>query len=297
MLLVWAVLPCRRAVAWHSDFFSFVAKIYILSKLLYILIFYTFYDIIFTNYRGEASMIDIHCHLIPNIDDGAESIEEACEMLSLAYDAGTLAMVATPHYYNSSQCSVDSSRAMVCEAYRRLKEEVARRRLPINIYLGAEQFGINDMLGLVAANEIITINSSKYVLIEFDFCDDIRRVNYCLTQLIKSGYVPIVAHPERYEFFQESPYSVYDILDLGCLLQVNKGSPLGRYGNDEERLSWWLLEHQIVHFIASDCHGIDRRSPDMRESRSILSQVLPADYVQELFYENPMSVLKNEDIL
>lgn len=241
-------------------------------------------------------LIDIHSHIIPTIDDGAASKTEAAVMLRLAAESGTTDIVATSHYYNRWQCTVPSSKKMLTKAFEDFKQFIEASGIAINVWQGAELFGVNNIAELARHDEIISINGSRYVLIEFDFDDDFARVRYCLAQLKAAGYVPIIAHPERYNFLQNTPGNIYWFLEQSCLLQINKGSPIGRYGDEAMKFSRWLLENRLVHCVASDCHSPFRRTADMSRTHEWISLNFGQDYARTIFEENPGLILRDKKI-
>lgn len=238
-------------------------------------------------------MTDIHMHIIPNIDDGAASYGEAAVMLRLAYESGTKIAVATPHYYNAFQCTQRLNRFGVAAAFEKLNEYVKKNEIPIKLCLGAELFGVNSISQLIKSGEIISLNGSRYVLIEFDFNDDFQRVRYCISQLISSGYIPVIAHPERYYFIHSDPSNIFWLLENGCLLQVNKGSIFGRYGEEECECSRWLIRNRFAFAVASDAHSPFRRTTDMSRAYRWVTEHFDGKYADELFDLNPKKILKD----
>lgn len=241
-------------------------------------------------------MVDIHTHILPGVDDGSDSVEESFAMIKQAYEAGTRSMVMTPHYLNKSQCRFDASKSVLESYGARLKEECENQGLKVKLYQGAEHFGVTEIGRIADEGGIIPINNSRYVLIEFDFEDDYQRVSYVLSQLMSFHYVPIIAHPERYDFLTGNPSNAYNLLERGCLLQVNKGSPLGKYGPEAQRMSKWLLDNHLVHFVASDCHSPYQRTPEMQQAHEMLTYRLGMSYVNRIFNENPLKVIRNEPV-
>lgn len=241
-------------------------------------------------------MVDLHTHILPGIDDGADCIEESLAMLRQAYYAGTRHMVVTPHFWNRSQSRFELSRAQLEQRFNALAGAYAEQGGKIKLYLGAEHYGTTEIGGLCSAGEVVPINGSKYVLIEFDFEDDFQRVSFVLSQLRSFGYIPIIAHPERYDFIGKNPSNVYVLLEKGCLFQINKGSPFGRYGSAAAKVSNWMLDNRIAHFVASDCHSPFQRTPELRGAHELLTYRLGAGYADRLFIQNPMRVLQGEPV-
>ena len=241
-------------------------------------------------------MIDLHCHIIPAVDDGADSYDEALSMISAARETGTKKMIVTPHYYNKYQCTVESNRKDITERFFKLKEQVEEEEIPIELYLGSEQFGITNISSLIEKDELITLNNSRYLLIEFDFNDDIQRVKYVISQLTEHDIVPVIAHPERYDFFLEKPSDVYYFLEQKCLLQINKGSPLGRYGDASADFANWLLDNRMAHVVASDCHSPYERPAEMCEVNEFLYYKYGERYTNTLMKINPQKIIDDAPV-
>lgn len=237
---------------------------------------------------------DIHSHIIPGIDDGAASATEAAVMLRVAAQSGTTDMVATSHYYNPRQCTVPSSKKALTEIFNRFTDFIARNDIPVNVYPGAELFGVNNITELARHNEIVTLNNSRYVLIEFDFDDDFSRVKFCVSQLLSCGYVPVIAHPERYIFLQNEPGNIYWFMEHGCIFQINKGSPIGRYGSGALKFSRWMLENRFAGIVASDCHSPFRRTADMSSAHEWITLNFGRGYTKALFEDNPRRIIRDE---
>ena len=244
--------------------------------------------------KGGEDLVDIHAHIIPGVDDGSDSVEESLAMIRQAYEGGTRSMVMTPHYLNKNQCRFDVSKQQLESFGKQLQEECESQGIKVSLYQGAEHFGVTEIGRIADEGGIIPINNSRYVLIEFDFDDEFQRVSYVLSQLMQFHYIPIIAHPERYNFLFENPSDAYGLLEKGCLLQVNKGSPLGKYGPQAQRLSKWLLDNHLVHFVASDCHSPYQRTPEMQQAHEMLTYRLGMSYVNRIFNENPLRVIRDE---
>lgn len=241
-------------------------------------------------------MIDIHCHILPGIDDGSLSLTESLIMAESANAGGTSAIVATPHYFNEFQNPEPVDKKTVIRIFNELKTAFEKNNAPVSLYMGAEQYGVNNLEQIIDDGELITINNSRYLLIEFSLDDDIERAKYVLSELENYDIIPILAHPERYDFIQEEPSKVYWFLQHGCLLQVNKGSVTGRFGSDAERVSHWLLRERMAHVVASDSHGPYQRTADMSEAFEYVCYSCGDEYADCLFYENPQRIINDADI-
>lgn len=241
-------------------------------------------------------MVDVHTHVAPGLDDGADSIEESLLMLERAYESGTRQLIVTPHFLNRAQCRFEFKKADVQRAFEKLSAAKDGAGLKIELFSGAEHFGVTDIGTYIEQGQIIPLAGSRYVLIEFDFSDDIRRVSFVTSALKNGGFVPVIAHPERYIFLQNEPSGAFTLLENDCLLQINKGSVLGRYGFRARELSFWLLENHLVQLVGSDCHSPYQRTPDMSAAHEMLTYRLGSQYVERIFTGNGLRVIHNETI-
>ena len=241
-------------------------------------------------------MIDLHCHILPGIDDGALSLSESLIMAQSAAGGGTRKIAATPHYFNDYQNPKPVSKAEVMQKFKELKDFLRLNRCPVELYMGAEQYGVSNLASLIENDELITINDSRYLLIEFSLDDDIERAKYVLSQLDDYDIVPVLAHPERYDFIQEEPSKIFWFLQHGCLLQVNKGSITGRFGEEAEGISHWLIRERMAHVVASDSHGPYQRTADMSAAYQYACYSSGDEYAYMLFNENPQRILDDEEI-
>ena len=162
-------------------------------------------------------MIDLHCHILPRIDDGAGSLTESLEMAAIAADHGIRHIVATPH-------CIDGGVTQVRECLSLLRRALEDARIPIRVYGGMEIFGTYDTAQLLLEGKLLTINRSRYPLIEFDFDTDGEQETQILQSVIDAGYIPLVAHPERYYAISQNPQQVMTWLDMGCHLQLTGGN-------------------------------------------------------------------------
>lgn len=240
--------------------------------------------------------IDIHCHILPGMDDGADSAEESLELITQALNSGTSAMLATPHYLNPRQCSQSNNRDTILSAFRSLKALLKAENIPVSLYLGSETLITPFFEEFYSESDIITVNRTDYILVEFPFDERISVVLRHIDFIFSLGLIPIIAHPERYLFFQSSPNGVVSLLNRGCIFQLNKGSPLGKYGNDAQKLSVWLLENDLVHIIASDCHSPDRRDADMGGIYNFLVSRYSENKINRMLHDNPKRILLGEKI-
>lgn len=241
-------------------------------------------------------MIDIHCHILQGIDDGSGSIEESVKMAMIAENGGTKIVVATPHSNvpGSFQNFWDSSLLTKIKEINRILSE---NQVSVKIFPGQEIFCSGCFLPLLKSGKLITLNNSKYPLVEFDFLEYSSNVYLRLEQLVAEGFVPIVAHPERYAFVCEDKNAAMRLKNIGCLLQINKGSLTGGFGRESFIEAHRLVEEQLADFIASDGHSPYMRTPFLGDIHEMISESYSENYADILLKVNPKLVLQNKEIV
>lgn len=235
-------------------------------------------------------MIDIHTHILPGIDDGAETIEDSIEMAKMAVDSGTQAVVATSHG-NTGAYTIEQYHA----AYQMLSRELSRQDISLTLYPGMEIFMDHNVEQMLSDGSLLTLNETSYVLVEFDFEEELWMVNDYLQMLHEAGYIPVIAHAERYAFVQRHPEEVYKWVMQGSVIQVNKGSLLGAYGKKEKEMALSLLAHNLIHVVASDAHSPKQRTPKMGNIVRFLENAVSPKYGELLLNENPRRIISGEE--
>lgn len=240
--------------------------------------------------------VDIHSHILHGVDDGADDLNEALEMLRLAARNGTTDICLTPHYLaNENRCS-GLSASELKECFERFKESVSRTVPEINIHLGAEVYSAGTIESVMRNGEIISLSDSGYVLTEFDFNDSPKRAMEIVRILQSGGYGVVIAHPERYVFIQENPRLIVPFLERGALLQINAQSILGVCGPVAQDVALSFLENALATAVASDAHSAYYRTPDLSEAYSFVSLHFSNDYAERLFSRNPTAIIRGEKI-
>lgn len=234
-------------------------------------------------------MIDLHSHILPELDDGAQTLDESLAMAQIAVESGVKTMVATPH------CTYDRAEE-VLESYRLLCSALQETGIPLKLYLGMEIYGTADTLRLLKSNKLLTINGSRYPLIEFDFLSSGEEETEILQELTQAGFVPVVAHPERYLYLQQEPQIANVWKKMGCLFQVNRGSLLGRFGSDAQELAFALIDRGFASVVASDAHSPRRRTPWLTDVRNMLNREFSPEASKELLRYFPSLILQNKPL-
>ena len=220
----------------------------------------------------KFKIIDIHSHIIPNVDDGSSSLEMSLEMLKTVIKNNVTDIIATPHVGSKA---MKTSREMQIKSFNTLKEAVAENNLSINLYLGAEQRYPDRV------KTRYYLNDSKYFLIEFSTSEEnIEELVYNLT---REDHIPIIAHIERYKklTFDE----IIQIKSFGAKIQVNATSY-------KKRSVRKLLKHQLIDFIASDIHEYNYRKTNLLKAYQRLSKKYDKKYIDDIFYHNALKIIE-----
>ncbi|MBO5360723.1 MAG: hypothetical protein J6B25_07785 [Clostridia bacterium] len=240
-------------------------------------------------------MVDIHCHILPGLDDGSDNLEESVRMARLAVDGGTKAIIATPHSNVPDSYRNYCNKSFV-DTFNTLKERIKQENIPLKLYAGHEIFASGDIVTLIKTKRLLTLRNSRYPLIEFAFKERAEIVYQKLGELVAEGFTPIVAHPERYAFVAEDEFAPMRLKSMGCLLQVNKGSVKGSFGREAHVVSKSLIKHEVADFIASDAHSPYMRTTYLSDVHEIICDIRSQEYADLLLSINPEKVIRNKKI-
>lgn len=236
-------------------------------------------------------MIDIHTHILPGCDDGSPDMETSMKKIRKMADAGIDGIVLTPHFIRNQYHNTSN---VITGKFKKLKSQLKKENILLNIYQAAEVY-LDSNIKKDIESEKLVIADTNYVLVETNLTDFPSDFFDILYELVKSGYRPILAHPERYADIINDPSSAEDLVHRDIYLQLNAGSLIGHYGRSVKNTAWYLLEMGFTHFLASDdhCKSEDYSLPAaMDEIRKQID-----DYTVELLTViNPKKMLNNEKI-
>ena len=239
-------------------------------------------------------MIDLHCHLMPGVDDGSKNLEESLEMFENAVTSGVTDVVLTPHYIKGTKyCLKNEAKAKITSI---LREALRRAEIDVNIHFGNEVYIDSKLPEIIKSGEIATLANSRYLLVELPVNAEDKNAGNIFFNLKSEGITPIIAHPERYVYFQKHPEKVLEYTKLGCLLQGNYMSILGKYGNRAKKTLKTLLKNDTITFLASDIHHAKSDYHLPEAEKKVLKLVKSKEKLNKLFIENPEKVLKDEPI-
>lgn len=234
-------------------------------------------------------IIDIHNHTLPGVDDGAKSIDDSLEIIDYLKSVGITDIVLTSHYIKGTHYNFNVlTRTKIMQE---LKKEAEGKG--VNLYLGNEVFLCNEVLELLEKHEIYTINNSNYMLVELPLNSYMKNCPNIICDMNEYGIIPIIAHPERYRFYQKNRNRISEIVEFNCLLQINVDSLIGKYGRRAKRLSKWLLKKGAVSMVATDTHYASDPKKLERAYKK-LKKIVGEDKYKELVYYNPKRILENK---
>jgi protein-tyrosine phosphatase len=238
-------------------------------------------------------MIDTHLHILPGIDDGPETIEEAVALAKALVQEGISAAIATPHY---NDVFPRRSAAEIQERVDSLQQVLDHQGVPIRLFRGHEALIKPGMVEDIHTGRLATLNGSRYLLLELWNSSWLPETERVLFELRANGIIPILAHPERYSAFQKETTLLTTLLQQGTLLQITASSLTGKQGRTAQRTAEKLLKQGVVHCIASDAHGMHKRAPHMQESLRRAVQLIGKEKTWQTIEDFPMKVLNDRHI-
>ncbi len=237
-------------------------------------------------------MVDIHTHILPDIDDGPKKEEESLRLCRMAVHNDIHEIVVTPHIYKLDQ--IDEFIQEVKNKLESLQEAVMQNEIGVQLYQGAEVF-ISDDIFYTSHLPKLSIHNSRYILVEFAYSGlGINRIIKYIKEIQEQGLIPIIAHPERYEYFQKDYQMVNAVAEQGALFQINVASYAGLTGRKEKMLANAMVQHQLADFMASDAHSVTSRPNNIREMLSGHNDIA-ANQVEWLLEQAPGIVLANQE--
>ncbi|EOT41455.1 tyrosine-protein phosphatase [Enterococcus dispar] len=215
-------------------------------------------------------MIDLHCHILPGIDDGAENLEASIAMAEKAISQGITHILCTPHHNNGKYTNPKSE---VVSRVLALQKELDQRNLSLTVLEGQEVRISGDLIEELAKGQILfTDLDDTYILIEFPTMDIPAYTENIFFQLRSMGKIPVIVHPERNAKFREDPNRLIEYLEMGCLAQLTAPSYVGIFGRSIQKTAKEMVEHNLVQMVASDAHGVNKRNFYMKEAYEAIAK-------------------------
>jgi protein-tyrosine phosphatase len=240
-------------------------------------------------------MIDIHCHVVPEVDDGPSSIEEAEKMLDIMYEDGIRGVIATSHRNHP----LDFSPASDYESSLERVKKLAKTKYPdMEIYSGAEFYVRDGYLDVLDSNPYdLTLNKTKYVLLEFEAGADYETVSDAVYEFKIRKYKPVLAHIDKYQALYEDFDSIEKLRKEGAYIQVTGATLVGKYGNSLKKKMIKLLKGGYIDFIGTDGHSPEKRRPLLRRSYKVVEKYCSKVEAERIFVKNPASLIEDGSII
>ena len=235
-------------------------------------------------------MIDLHCHIIYDTDDGARTIENSINILKEAEAAGFKKICCTPHYMEPHYIKTkEENKARLEIIIKKLLEQ----NIDIELYLGNEVYVADNMGDLISEGKVSTISDSKYVLVELPITQKLLNADEMIENLVFAGYTVIMAHPERYIYAQKDLKYFDQFLERGVLLQGNYESLLGKYGRLAEKTLKKLLKEEKISLLSTDTHRESSTYTKMGKILKVLKRYAKNDYYDYITEKCQEKILKN----
>lgn len=233
--------------------------------------------------------IDMHCHILPGVDDGAHDISEMKAMLKIAYNDGIRCIIATPHFHPVYGRTSPDMLKKKLSCLRKVAHSIDPH---FRIYLGSELFFRQDILTLIKEGTALTMNRRHYLLVEFSPSDSYFHIRQSLQMLQANNYTVILAHVERYTAILENPKLAEELYDMGVHFQINAGSICGKNGWRTKKFIKYLLDSNLVFCVGTDAHNTKDRAPKMKKAAAYITYHYSEEYTRRIFFSNAMQMLK-----
>lgn len=235
-------------------------------------------------------IIDIHSHMLPGVDDGARSSADTKELLNESYRQGVRTVIFTPHY----QAGVyRNERGQLEERFNHIKEMMNSELPDLELFLGNEIYFSSDVPDMLAQGRLCTLAGSKYVLVEFATNVSYDFLKNSLYRILLEGYVPVLAHAERFGCLYKKVSLVEDIVDMGAYIQVNAESVTKKAPHKVKGFVRKLIDNDLLHIIATDTHDLKYRKPNFRDCVAFLEKKYEQEYIRMLLIDNPQKIIND----
>ncbi len=233
-------------------------------------------------------MIDIHCHMLPSIDDGAVNLETALCMAQMAAEDGITKTVCTPHIYPGV---FDNNKQIIQKAVEAFSQQVSDAGIPLELCFAADTHMVPDLIEGIKSDRIPTINGSRYLLFEPPHKIAPPGFERFVFNLLTAGIIPVITHPERLDWIDTHYESFINAAQKGAWLQVTAGAVCGKFGRKAKYWAERMLDEGVVHVLATDAHNINHRPPILSEGCIAAERWLSKEEVKRLVYDRPLATI------
>lgn len=236
-------------------------------------------------------MIDLHSHILPGVDDGAATLEDSLDIARMAVDDGIEVMACTPHFMPGMY---DNTSEDILRRIDHLNDVLGSAGINLALVSGADAHIRPDFVSCLRNGQILSLHGSRYVLFEPPHATLPKRMDDLLFEISVAGYVPVLTHPERLKWIEQSYPLVEQLAQAGVWMQITSGSLTGRFGKRPQYWAQRMLAEGLVSILASDAHNVRSRPPVMSKSFEIASQELGEEEAYNLVFHRPICILENQ---
>ena len=238
-----------------------------------------------------SGYIDIHSHILAEVDDGAGSLEISLKMLDIAYKEGIRGIIATPHYH-PGKSMIEYDQLLV--KFKEFKEAANSVYSDMKLYLGREVYYTSDVIEALENGTRLTIEDRQYILVEYSPRTDYNYIRMSINNIRQAGLIPILAHVERYECMVADIERVEELREMGAVIQINVDSIVGHDGRRIKNYVKQLLKNRFVDVVATDAHSAGSRAPRIRECAEYLVKRYGLEYAEDLLIYNPEKIIEGK---
>lgn len=240
-----------------------------------------------------SGLIDLHCHMLPGVDDGAKDLPFALDMARAAVNEGISHILLTPHHMDGDYTNHKKD---VLERVSTFQEEITQAQIPLTVFPGQEVHLTGDLLKAIDQDDILYMDEGgRYLLLELPHSGVPEYTENIIFELRTRGITPVIAHPERNHGFQKDPDKLYDIIQMGCLTQLTCSSYLGIFGKNVEKLTSQIIDAGLGFVFASDAHNFEGRRFVMREAFEKLTNKKGRE-ISRQFNENAKAIINGDNV-
>ena len=241
--------------------------------------------------KDMKNLFDIHCHILPEVDDGAKTMDMALKMLQMEYKDGVRSIILTPHFRREM---FETPQEKIERQFEILKKKAEEKiGMDLHLYLGCEFHANMSMTETLLNKERPTMADSDYVLTEFSGTVDFEFARERVYALVTHGFIPIIAHVERYPNLRKDMGGLENLKEMGVRLQINAGSILGEEGFAVKRFCRKLMKNNMLDFVGTDCHRTNKRVPNLGPCAEYMEKKKGRDYTERILIHNPQKIIEN----
>ena len=236
-------------------------------------------------------MYDIHNHLLPSVDDGPEDLLESIQICEIAQSQNTKMIIATPHRKDVTE---NHSVALVEDLVSKINGNLTQKKADIDVKLGMENHVDLDLVRDIENGRALTLNNSEYILVEMPWEGRPSYIEQVIADLLQSGWIPVLAHPERMRLFENERQLLWEFVQMGCKSQLTASSLYGKFGAKAQRASVDMMTEGLIHVIATDAHMAEgQRCYDIDLGYKFAEQIIGSYGATQMVQNNPLAIFEN----